>query len=164
MAIKDYIKPYTDDNLIYDYENHRYILTHSRADFGSALDLNELWGGADNVEWYLDYVSNVVYTYISSFLPPHLYKKLVYYLSHSKEMRKAVEEIMIDTIIYNFEDGGFLVAYQTGVNLKEMKELPMKIEMAVSVVGENIVRKYGLQDRNFRIAFDVEHETYGTEW
>ena len=79
-------------------------------------------------------------------------------------MRKAVEEIMIDTIIYNFEDGGFLVAYQTGVNLKEMKELPMKIEMAVSVVGENIVRKHGLQDRNFRIAFDVEHETYGTEW
>ena len=55
-------------------------------------------------------------------------------------------------------------AYQTGVNLKEMKELPMRIDMAVSIVGEKIAKNYKLEDRYFDIEFEIEHDTYGTEW
>lgn len=167
MAIptNDFIEaPYEDDKLKYDYEFHRYILKSDFASYQTGLNLLELWESEENLEWYLEYVSRVVHTYITQFKAPKYRKRLEYYLSHSKTMRTALKEVMIDAITYNFEDGGFLIAYQTGVNLKEMKELPMRIDMAVSIVGEKIAKNYKLEDRYFDIEFEIEHDTYGTEW
>lgn len=157
-------KPYDDKIMKYDIDLHRYSLTTDYADFRTGLNLLELWETEENLEWYFEYVSRVAYNYIYQFKNPKYRKQMEYFLSHSKEMRHAISEILIDTITYNFEDGGFLIAYQTGVNLKEMKELTMRIDMAVSVVGEKIVRNYGLEDRVVKYEFTVEHDTYGTEW
>ena len=164
MAIKDYIKPYDDNDMRYDYKFHRYILRTEYANFQTGLDLLQLWKTEENLEWYFEYVSRVVNHYIIQFKSPKYAEHMEYYLSHSKRMRMALAEIMTDTIAYNFEDGGFLVAYQTGVNLKEMEQLEMKIETAVSVVGRKIVRNYGLEDRIFKYNFEIEHDTYGSEW
>ena len=164
MAIKDYVKPYNDNKAFYDFDQHRYILTTTHANHQTGLNLEEIWEGTENLEWYLEYVSRVVYHYVGRYKPPHLYKKLTYYLSHSKEMRHAMIELMVDTIAYNFEDGGFLIAYQTGVNLKEMKDLDIKINRAISVVGDQILKNFMLKDRQFIYRFDVENDTYGTEW
>jgi len=164
MAIKDYVKPYIDDKMTYDYDGHKYILKADYAGFETGLDLLELWETQENLQWYFDFVSRVCYNYIYQFKSPKYRKRMEYYMAHSEYMRLAITEIMVDTITYNFEDGGFLIAYQTGINLKEMKELQMRIDMALSVVGEKIVRNYMLEDRVIYQSFDVESDTYGTEW
>ena len=164
MAIKDFVKPYNDDKALYDKDMHRYSLNVDYADYQTGLDLMDLWESEENLQWYFDYVSRVCYNYIYQFKSPKYRKHMEYFLAHSKEMRHALLELMVDTIAYNFEDGGFLIAYQTGVNLKEMKELTMRIDMAVSVVGEKIARNYGLEDRVIKYSFDIESSTYGTEW
>jgi len=151
-------KPYDDDFLNWDIDKQRYILVPEKADFETALVLSELWEGNDNVLWYLDAVSRVCYTSIFKFKDPKYRKRLEYYLSHSKEMRKAIFELMVDTIQYNFEDGGFLIAYQTGINLHEMKEIRMKIANVMSVVGDQIMENHEMKERIIR--WNVNDFTY----
>lgn len=157
------IKPYNDDHMIYQLENHRYVLTVDNANWQTGLDLLDLWQTQENLEWYLEYVSRVAYTYIYSLKQPKYKKKMEYYLSHSKYMREAIEAFLIDMITYNFEDGGFLIAYQTGMNLKEMKELPMSINNAASVVGRKIVENYTLAHRVIEYDFELDNKR-GEDW
>ena len=145
--VNDATTPYDDDKLKYIYTNHRYVLELDNQASATGIDLVTLWQGNDNALMYLEMVSDVCYTYILRFKDSKYFLRMLYYLSHSEEMRRALYEMMIDTVRYNHEDGGFMIAYQTGINLHEMKELRLKIENAVSVIGDQIIRNYGLQQR-----------------
>ncbi len=139
--------PFDDDKLTYSVNNHRYVLDRNKADFETGLVLSEIWQGEDNVNWYLDAISKVVYTYLTKFKDSKYYERILYYLAHSKKAREMIFDLMIDTVQYNHEDGGFLIAYQTGVNLHEMKDINIKLEMAVSVIGDQVLHKYGIMQR-----------------
>jgi hypothetical protein len=142
----------------YDVATHQYTLDPDYADFRTGLSLSELWQGNDNVLWYLEAVRNVCYTYILKHVDPKYRERVLYYIAHSKKAREAVIDLMVDTIQYNFEDGGFLIAYQTGINLHEMKEIKMRIENAVSVIGEKIIENFGLKERVLR--FNLNNMDY----
>lgn len=156
-------KPYSDTHMDYDLKLHRYKLTVDRANWLTGLDLIELWDGQENLDWYLEYVSRVAYTYIYGLKNAKYKLKMEYYLSHSKYMREAIEEFLVDMITYNYEDGGFLIAYQTGINLKEMKELPMKMETALSVIGEQMSKNYTFNYLDVPYIFDIDNQR-GVEW
>lgn len=139
--------PYDDADMHYIKKKHQYVLELDKATYETAINLSLIWGGNDNAIWYLQKVSDVLYTYVLRYKDSRYLTRMLYYMSHSKEMRRALFEIMIDVIEYNFEDGGFMIAYQTGVNLHEMKDIDIKIEMAVSRVADEMIKKFGLQQR-----------------
>ena len=149
----DFTTPFDDERMKYIFADHRYVLELDSQMFETGINLPLIWGGNDNALMYLELVSDVCYTFVAKFKDSKYFHRLFYYLAHSKEMRRAMNELMLDTVRYNHEDGGFMIAYQTGVNLHEMKELRLKIENAVSVIGDKIARNFGLQQRlnNFNI-------------
>ena len=164
MSIATYdrlLAPFDDDKMNYLTEYHRYELLPEMADFQTGLNLSELWEGNDNVLWYLSAISEVTYTILERLKDAKYRERFQYYLSHSNKNREAIFKIMVDTIQYNFEDGGFLIAYQTGINLHEMKEIRMKIENAVSVIADGIIEKYGLKERFIKWNFN-EFTYYAT--
>ena len=88
---------------------------------------------------------------------------MTYYLSHSKKARKALIALIIDTVHYNHSGGGFMTAYQTGINLHEMKVLRIEPEF-LSPIANEIMKNNGLQTRYFKYNFDVVASVSGSEW
>ena len=157
-------KPYDDEKMKYNYDSHRYELLLSNAYKVTGINLSMLWQGDDNAQGYLNMIADVADTFVSKFKDSKYYNKMRYYISHSRQMREAMYELMIDTIRYNFRNGGFMVAYETGINLNEMKELRLKIENAMSVIGDQVAMKHDLKNRYFKWEFDVVPSTTGSEW
>jgi len=151
MAYTDFlIKPYSSDDMVYKKTIHQYVGVLEKISFLTGLSLSTIWDGNDNALWYLEQVSQVIYTLILKQKDSKYFYKLQYYLAHSKKARKAILDSIVDVVQYNHEDGGFLIAYQTGINLHEMKEIRMKIESAISVIGDQIIDNFGFKERYFR--------------
>lgn len=152
---KDYLNPMTyanknreDVKTWYDSKERRWVLTLDEANFHSGLRLEILWESIENAEWYLDAVSRVVETAILRFKDSrYTNDEFLYELTHSKSKRDAIIKVMIDTVQYNEAGGGFLIAYETGINLQEMKELKLQIESAMSVIAEQIIKNTRLGER-----------------
>lgn len=152
---KDYINPilYNDKTIDdirawYDSDNRRWVLTLDEANYHTGLELEVLWESVDNAEWYLDAVSRVVETSVLRYKDSrYTNDEFIYELTHSKNKREALIKVMIDAIQYNEAGGGFLMAYETGINLQEMKELKLKIENAMSVIAEQIIKNTKLAER-----------------
>lgn len=169
MAIPtiDFItRPFDDDKMYYDLDRHQYILQLDYAMHETGLgELIADMGDRDNAIWLLEWVSNTAYTYIRSFKDSKFEKRLTYYMSHSKRMRDAIRRLMIDILFYTEQEGGLFMAYITGINLQEVKNLTtVTLKTAVGTIGDQIVRNYGLAEREFRQDFDIDHDTYGTRW
>lgn len=148
LTIKnDYTKPYDSSEMKYTFNVHKYSLELDHTMFATGINLSTVWLSNDNALLYLEQVRDVVYTYILRYKDSKYYSRMIYYLSHSKSAREGILQIMLDAITYNYEDGGFKIAYQTGINLHEMKDIDIKIEMAVSVVAEQIMHNFGMKQR-----------------
>lgn len=152
---KDYINPMDFNNkevqdvrAWYDSDAKRWVLTLEEANFHTALRLEILWESIDNAEWYLDAVSRVVETAVLRYKDSrYTNDEFIYELTHSNSKREALIKVMIDAIQYNEAGGGFLMAYETGINLQEMKELKLQIESAMSVIAEQIIKNTKLGER-----------------
>lgn len=167
MAIptKDFlVKPYDDDILKYNYTKRLYVMTLGKSFELSGINLDEIWKGAENAQFYLGLISDIVYTSILSKKDERFAEKMLYYLSHSKKARQTIINLIVDTIHYNHAGGGFMVAYQTGINLHEMKEIRMKPEFFMSPVAQEIIKNAGFANRYFKYDFDVVESEPGKEW
>ncbi len=167
IPTKDFLnKPYDDGKLKYNYDLHQYILNVDNAMFETGMgDLVLDMQGVENVEWYLSWISRVTYDYIRSFKDSKYYKRLDYFLSHSKEMRVAIERIMLDVLFYSEQEGGLFMAYITGINLQEAQNITtLKLKTVVGLIADQIIMNYGLKEREFRYDFDVLESISGLEW
>jgi len=164
MAIKNFILPYDNDELRYDYKNHRYVLQVDHASYEVARQLVEVYQGQENAEAILEKVSQIVYDYIYSFKKSELYERMQYYLSHSKEMREAVRQLMLDVLFYGFQEGGWAMAYVTGINLQEVEKLDIPLKVAVGEVGDSIARSRGLAQKFIKYDFDVVESNPNDKW
>ena len=156
--------PYEDEILAYDYEARQYYMKLGSSLNLTGIDLVELWQTPENAEFYLKLISNVIYTRIYSFKDERFKERMTYYLSHSKKARKALIALIIDTVHYNHSGGGFMTAYQTGINLHEMKVLRIEPEQFLSPIANEIMKNNGLQTRYFKYNFDVVASVSGSEW
>lgn len=157
-------KPYDDDILAYDYETRQYYMKLDASLGLTGIDLIELWQNEENAQFYLKLISNVIYTRIYSFKDERYRERLAYYLSHSQKVRKALISLITDTVHYNHSGGGFMTAYQTGINLHEMKTLRIEPEQFISPIANEIMKNTGLQTRYFKYDFDVVASVAGSEW
>lgn len=152
---QDYINPMNFNNketpnirAWYNSVDRRWVLTLDEANYHSGLRLEVLWESNENAEWYLDAISRVVETSILRFKDSrYTNDEFLYELTHSKTMREAIIKVMIDAVQYNEAGGGFLIAYETGINLQEMKELRLQIENTMSVIAEQIIKNTRLGER-----------------
>jgi hypothetical protein len=156
--------PYDDEVLAYDYETRQYYMKLDASLGLTGIDLIELWQTPENAEFYLKLISNVIYTRIYSFKDEKYRERMAYYLSHSAKARKALKSLIMDTVHYNHSGGGFMTAYQTGINLHEMKTLRIEPEQFLSPIANEIMKNNGLQTRYFKYDFDVVASTAGSEW
>lgn len=162
MAIPSYDfinKPYKDSMLDYNYYTHRYIPTIEGVRNTAYINLVEVWRTQENAQSYLDLLSSVVYDVILSNIDGSKYRtKALYYLAHSKEMRNLLIDLFKDSVWYNQRDGGFMMAYNSGVNLNQGKFVEFGIDKALSVIAQqklknsdlgNRVLKYNLNKFNY---------------
>ncbi len=142
------VKPFNDDKMSYDIEKHQYILDLDYSLQETGVSLVELWGNNDNANGILMIISNVSYTILSKYKDnTKYYDRTLYWLSHSKKGRDFIKNLMLDMVRYNHEDGGMFIAYQTGINLQEMKDVQVQLHHAYSAIAEQIMEKYGQQAR-----------------
>lgn len=141
-----YERPFNCEKLRYNYDENRYILT-LEGSRESAIDLTKIWRGAANAEKYLDLVSRALYGFIFSNKDSKYQDKFKWLMAHSKSFRANIIQAFQDVIWYNHRDGGFLVAYNTGINLNTMDTVDLEIKRAVSVVGEALMRSSGMLER-----------------
>lgn len=167
MAIRDYINPliYIKDTLAekerayYDPTKKQFILTINSANFYTALNLVELWGSEENAEWYLETISQVVYNAIlTMFKDSKFFDEFRYELVHSESLMNKTIDILLDSVMYNEAGGGFLMAYETGINLQEMKSLKLEPKDLISTAGMEMIKGIGLGTRVSQI--NVNHFEY----
>ena len=150
MAIPTYdilAKPTADTFMTYDVNEHRYIALVDGILKDAYVNLLTDWGSKENAQSYLDLVSRVVYETILSFKDEKYKNTMLYYMAHSKKMRREIQKIFNDTIWYNRRDGGFMMAYNSGANLNQGKLIEFGIDKAISSIARQIVKNSPLGTR-----------------
>lgn len=142
----DYIKPYSDNYMTYNFKEHRYVLTIDGAN-QSKLDMVLIWHGEEHLQDYLDLLSRTLYTVLLKNKSSKYKDRALWELSHSKEFRQSIFQMYMDVIWYNWNSGGFLTLYQSGVNLNEMKQLDFHIDRAFSVITNQMADNFGINRR-----------------
>ena len=152
----DYIEaPYSDDDLVYNKVESRYIATSDMVFRNGYINLLRTLGSKEGVESYLDLVSSAVYTYILSHYDNKYRYVVLWYMAHSKQIRNALIQIFVSSVWYNHRDGGFLVVYQSGINLDQMKDIKMDITKAFSPIERQIIDNSFLGTRILETNFNV---------
>lgn len=165
MAIKDFIKVLEDNKARYDFDNHRYVLEVDFASYVASYDLITKFGSIENTEAVLEKVSEIVYTYILSFKKSEYREKMLYFLSHSKSAREQLIEIMGDVVFYGLQEGGWAMAYVTGINLQEVDKISNIDEtIMVGMVSDTKISNAGFKRRNFLFDFNVLDSEESDRW
>lgn len=161
LNMEGYAKPYDDEDLKYNYDEHRYVLTYEGST-KSNIELNEVMYSVEFVNNYLDLLSRTVYAILFKNKDSKYFIKHQWVLAHSKEFRKSIKVIFMDLMWYNYSSGGFMTLYQSGVNLNEMKQLDLTIDKGMSVISNQMATNFGINERILRNINIAENETYET--
>lgn len=140
-------KPYTTEEMIYDYNEQRYIPTTEGIAQHAYINLIVDWKTAENAQSYLDLLSRVIYETILSMKDSKYRTSMLYYLAHSKKARNELFKIMQDGAWYNRRDGGFMMAYNSGANLNQGKLIEFGLDKALSPIAKQIVMNSYLGSR-----------------
>lgn len=146
MRLKDFKRPYNDDFMEYNYLEHRYKLTVDGAN-QSKMDMVKIWGGENYLNDYLELLSRTLYAVLLKNKDSKYYEKQLWILAHSKKYRQAIFQMFLDVIWYNFQSGGFLTLYQSGINLNEMKQIEVEVDKAFSVITNQMADNFGINER-----------------
>lgn len=140
-------KPYATEEMIYDYNEQRYIPTTEGIAQHAYINLIVDWKTAENAQSYLDLLSRVIYETILSMKDSKYRTSMLYYLAHSKKARNELFKIMQDGAWYNRRDGGFMMAYNSGANLNQGKLIEFGLDKALSPIAKQIVMNSYLGSR-----------------
>ena len=140
-------RPLKDDFMTYDNNEHRYVALVDGILKDAYVNLITDWGTKENAQSYLDLLSRVIYETILSFKDEKYKNTMLYYMAHSKKMRREIQKIFNDTIWYNRRDGGFMMAYNSGANLNQGKLIEFGIDKAISSIARQIVKNSPLGTR-----------------
>lgn len=142
MSIKniDFIKPFDDDLMEYDYDESMYIPKVEGIRENTYVDLIRDWTTHDNAQSYLQLLARVVYEVILSYKDPKYRDEMLYYLAHSKRARNDLFRIFSDSVWYNRRDGGFMLAYNSGVNLNQGKFVEFGIDRTLSPIAKEMIK------------------------
>ena len=140
-------KPKDTEEMVYDYNEQRYIPTTEGIKQHAYINLITDWKTDENAQSYLDLLSRVIYETILSMKDSKYRTSMLYYLAHSKKARNELFKIMQDGAWYNRRDGGFMMAYNSGANLNQGKMIEFGIDKAISPIAKQIVMNSYLGSR-----------------
>ncbi len=140
-------RPLVDKFMDFDFNEHRYISLVDGILKDAYVNLIIDWGTKPNAQSYLDLLSRVVYETILSFKDEKYKNTMLYYMAHSKKMRREIQKIFSDSVWYNRRDGGFMMAYNSGANLNQGKLIEFGIDKAISSIAHQIIKNSPLGTR-----------------
>lgn len=141
--------PYTDNDMVYDFKKHRYILTAAAAQnalnvvLSAALNSSDPQNPAAEVENFLNEVSMSVYEYIYS----HSRSRQVieYLLAKEPNFREVLKEAMEWQAKYFYVNAN--IAQEAGVDLRRgfaMTLEDLRGDRRISPYARNVLANAGL--------------------
>lgn len=140
------VKPYEDEFMTYNYEEHRYILKANIASKAN-IDLIYIFTNELILGQFLDLLSRSLYSVFLKNKDSKYYDKQLWLLSHSKHFRNTIQQIFMDSLWYNFRGGGFMASYQTGMNITQGKQMEIGIDVVTSVITRTMLDVFGVNER-----------------
>lgn len=104
--------PYNDDNMIYDYEDHRYVLTAQYVREKMGVDLEARYKHPGSVQAILNKVSDLCYDYIAIFNNAEMQK---YIIAKTESGRRLI----LNAMRCQMEDASLNGFFDTGATKDE---------------------------------------------
>lgn len=139
-------KPYDDDFMYYNYNEHRYVLKAGIASEAN-IDLLYIFTTHQILGQFLDLLSRSLYSVFLSKKDSKYHDKQLWLLSHSKHFRNSIKQIFMDSLWYNFRGGGFMASYQTGINISQGKQMEIGIDVVTSVISRSMMEALGINEK-----------------
>ena len=149
-------RPFNDDFMTWNYEENRYVPLVDGVIKDCYVNLIVDWGTKENAQSYLDLLSRVVNEIVLSFKDQKYRDKTLYYIAHSKQARQTLLKIYSDSVWYNRRDGGFMMAYNSGVNLNQGKMIEFGIDKTLSPIAKQIIKNTILGTRILPIEINTK--------
>ena len=149
-------KPFNDEFMTWNYFENRYVPLVDGVVKDCYVNLVVDWGTKENAQSYLDLLSRVVNEVILSFKDQKYRDKMLYYMAHSKQSRQMLLKIYSDSVWYNRRDGGFMMAYNSGVNLNQGKLIEFGIDKTLSPIAKQMIRNTTLGTRVLPIEINTK--------
>lgn len=149
--------PYSDIDMIYDFDNHRYILTtefvrNQGIDLSLELNADSAPEPSKVPELALQRISLLVYTNIYNH--GRQKEKKEYLLACKPELRNVVKEAMLERLRYMIDSGD--LSTRSGALITQGTRIETK-DLIPSVMEEMILRSVGLLHRgNYNFILDKE--------
>ena len=158
--------PTNDTKMIYDYDNHRYVLNHESN--GEHLNYAKAYGSIENIRATLRSISRTIYNYIYAHNHTLNRDYVEYLLATDTELRNVIYEVMLAQLIADVESGVDSVKSQAGINFESggVIDRNARIENTISIDAEMILRNSNgkinllyMGDRGFRMD-NARYATY----
>lgn len=149
-------RPFNDDFLSWNYDENRYVPLVDGILKDCYVNLVIDWGTKENAQSYLDLLSRVVMETALSSKDQKYRMKMLYYMAHSKQVRQILLKIYSDSVWYNRRDGGFMMAYNSGVNLNQGKMIEFGIDKTLSPIAKQLIKNTVLGTRILPIEIDTK--------
>jgi hypothetical protein len=120
------IYPFNDENLVYDFDSHQYIITYNGVLNGLGEDLYEYNMDVPAAAKFLERISKQVYRFIYQHVKYSATRWVEYRLAKEEELRDVVFEAILGQVEYYLASAGPLVAMQTGVSIEKSKVIPLE--------------------------------------
>lgn len=143
MATTDLIIPYDDDYMIYDWEEHRYVLTPKAIIDKVGEDLSIILNKGRSVntqmlpQMFLDEISDFIYTDIYNHSNQNDIQE--FYLAKLETTRKIIFRAMLEQVKYALVNG--LLHQYAGVDLKKNTKSPDFTDRLISPRARSILSK-----------------------
>lgn len=153
------IYPYNDSAMIYDINNHFYVLNSNFVLNEMAIDLIRELKAQDSPirskieERYLSRVSLLIYNFIYSFNQNNSIDYMEYLLAKKPEWRTPIQKALEEQVLFMSVNPD--VSQTRGVNLIKGTKLQTKREDAISPIAQDILQNAGiLYTGYFEVPFD----------
>lgn len=141
--------PYDDEDMVYDYKLHKYVITPDGVWNNLNEKIIELLGGDDReADIFLKEQSNIIYNrciYRYGMLNTRRLKE--YHLAKTADLREVIKEALIDQIRYAIRSGANLIQDQHGVNIEKGFALDHKYlrgDAVISPEAKDLLSQAGL--------------------
>lgn len=111
--------PFTDDNMLYNYDKHRYILTEEfcsnelNVNIADVLNSAGTADKANNAEKFLDRVSKIIYNYIYRINAFH--NETERRLALDAALRPSIQEAMGEQVLWMLNNGDLSAVAQVSI-------------------------------------------------
>lgn len=130
--------PYTDNDLIYDFDEHRYILTKEYVLNKTGIDLSLVLNPGYTsmpqklAENFLDEISSEIYNWVYEHNANNLYQE--YVMAKSPDFRNIIKRALLEQVLYILRNGD--LRQYSGINLKTGNIIDPKL-MKIKSISPN---------------------------